>query len=72
MWCVGIEGFRPTVTIFTTQFGAQGEEVGSGGCVATRVRVSLQESMVGRQRGGVEMPGGKRVSSATRAGQWSL
>ena len=57
MWCVGIERFRPTVAIFATWFRAQGEEVGSGGCVVTRVRASLQESMVERRRGGVEMPG---------------
>ena len=57
MWCVGVERFWPTVAIFTTRFGAQGEEVGSGGCVATQVRASLQESMVERLRGGVEVPG---------------
>ena len=57
MWCVGVKRFWPTVAIFATRFGEQGEEVGSGGCVATRVRASLQESMVERLRGGVEMPG---------------
>ena len=57
IWCVGVERFRPTVAIFAARFGAQGEEVGSGGCIATRVRASLQESMVERLRGGVEMPG---------------
>ena len=61
MWCVGIERIQPTVTIFATQFGAQGEEVGSRGGVATRVRASLQESMVGRLRGRVEMPGEARI-----------
>ena len=64
----GVERFWPTVAIFATRFGAQGEEVGSGGGVATRVRASLQEPMVERLRGGVGMPGGKCVSSATRVG----
>ena len=57
MWGVCVERFRPTVAIFATQFGAQGEEVGSRGGVATCVRASLQESMVGRLRGEVEMTG---------------
>ena len=57
MWGVCVERFRLTVTIFTTRFGAQGGEVGRRGGVATRVRASLQESMVGRLRGGVDMTG---------------
>ena len=61
MWGVCVERFQPTVTIFATRFGAQGEEVGCRGGVATCVRASLQESMVGRLRGGVEMPGETRI-----------
>ena len=64
----GVERFQPTVAIFATRFGARGEEVGSGGCVATRVRASLQESMVERLRGGSRGAWGKRVSSIMRAG----